>query len=43
MNTPQPPRWRLHQAALAIRGTADEFRRAAILNFCAVALDVLRG
>jgi len=43
MNTPQPPRWRLHNAAMAIRGTVGEYRRLAILNFCAVALDVLRG
>lgn len=43
MNTPQPPRWRLHRAALAIHGTAGEFRRAAILNFCAVAIAVLQA
>ncbi|WP_265948304.1 hypothetical protein [Dechloromonas sp. A34] len=41
MNT-LPPRWRLHQAVLTIRGTTGEFRRCAILNFCAVALAVLR-
>ena len=34
---------RIRGAARAIRGTAGEFRRVAILNFCAVALGVLRG
>lgn len=37
------PRRRMHRAARAIRGTVGEFRRIAILNFCSVALDVLRG
>lgn len=32
---------RLHRAVSAIRGTAGEFRRVAILNFCAVALEFL--
>lgn len=36
-------RCRMQRAALAIHGTVGEFRRCAILNFCAVALDVLRG
>lgn len=35
------PVWRMQRAALAIRGTAGEFRRAAILNFCAIALEFL--
>lgn len=34
---------RMHRAASAIRGTAGEFRRTAILNFCAVALAVLQA
>lgn len=37
------PRWRMRKAALAIHGTAGEFRRVDILNFCAVVLDVLRA
>lgn len=35
-------RCRMQRAAHAIRGTAGEFRRVAILNFCLVALAVLR-
>lgn len=38
-----PTNRRLYQAALSIRGTTGEFRRCAIRNFCAVALDILRG
>lgn len=34
---------RMLSAASAIRGTAGEFRRAAILNFCLVAVTVLRA
>lgn len=34
---------RMHRAASAIRGTAGEFRRVAILNFCSVALEFLRA
>ncbi len=34
---------RMHQAALSIHGTVGEFRRVAILNFCAVALEFLAG
>lgn len=34
---------RMHQAAMTIHGTTGEFRRAAILNFCVVALAVLAG
>lgn len=34
-------RCRMQRAALAIRGTSGEFRRVAILNFCAVALEFL--
>lgn len=33
----------MHKAAMAIHGTAGEFRRVAILNFCAVALEFLVG
>jgi hypothetical protein len=36
-------RCRMQRAAHAIRGTAGEFRRVAILNFCAVAISVLSG
>ncbi len=36
-------RRRMQRAALAIHGTTDEFRRVAILNFCAVALEFLAG
>lgn len=35
------PGRRMQRAALAIRGTAGEFRRTAILNFCAIALEFL--
>lgn len=34
-------RGRMRSAASAIRGTVGEFRRVAILNFCAAALDFL--
>lgn len=34
---------RMHSASSTIRGTVGEFRRVAILNFCAVAISVLRG
>jgi hypothetical protein len=37
------PGWRMHRAARAIRGTVGEFRRVAILNFCAVAHELLAG
>ena len=36
-------RCRMQRAAHTIRGTAGEFRRAAILNFCTVAISVLSG
>lgn len=36
-------RCRMHCAARAIRGTVGEFRRVAILNFCATALEFLAG
>lgn len=36
-------RCRMQRAAHAIRGTAGEFRRVAILNFCAVAFEFLAG
>ena len=36
------PRQRMHSAARAIRGTTGEFRRVAILNFCSLALAMLR-
>ena len=36
-------RCRMQRAELAIRGTSGEFRRVAILNFCRVAIDLLRG
>lgn len=35
------PGWRMRRAASAIRGTVGEFRRVAILNFCAAALEFL--
>jgi hypothetical protein len=34
---------RMRQAAKAIHGTAGEFRRVAVLNFCATALEFLGG
>ena len=34
---------RMHKAATAIHGTIGEFRRVAILNFCAAALEFLAG
>lgn len=34
---------RMHRAASAIHGTAGEFRRVAILNFCRVAIAMLRA
>jgi len=34
---------RMHGAARAIRGTLGEFRRVAILYWCAAALEVLKG
>lgn len=34
---------RMHQAAKGIQGTAGEFRRVAVLNFCATALEFLGG
>lgn len=42
MKTLSPLR-RMHSAAGAIRGTAGEFRRVAILNFCSAALALLGG
>lgn len=34
---------RMYRAASAIRGTAGEFRRTAILDFCSAALALLGG
>lgn len=34
---------RMHRAATAISGTTGEFRRVAILNLCAAALEFLAG
>lgn len=37
------PRWRMRNAVKAIHGTAGEFRRVAIINFCRVAIAMLAG
>lgn len=37
------PGWRMRNAAKTIHGTAGEFRRVAIINFCLVALAMLRA
>ena len=42
MNASNNPWSRVDCAARAIRGTVGEFRRVAILNFCSIALAVLR-